>query len=1167
MSKEYSIIRSFSQSIGRAAACLAIALMICFTVASSAQAQSMAGYAFAPSSGTFTHLSGATVQKVAGGNTESGNYALAAIGFDFTYKNAVYSQAVATTGGFWSLGKLDALQPADFLSSTATRPLSATLAPTQTFTVTRTGDRDETCVSGVDCSLREAIKAANGTLTDDTINFAIPAGDPDCSAGVCTITLYYGELTATAGTLTITNSTGASNLLISGNNWSRVFGVLPGAHLKLSGVTITKGDALGLLSDFADVDGSGILNQGGTLTLTDSIVSGNNLDNSNSPYSTGAGISSIDGTMTLINSTVSGNSLTGSSTACTDVCGGGGIYNRNNTTTLINSTVGYNSVSNNGGGILSYGGTTTLTNSIVIGNSAGNGGGMSTIVFGTNTLTNSTVSGNTARSAGGIYTDSYLTMTNSTVSGNSASTFAGGIYKHGGTLNLTGVTVTKNSLTNCSIACAGGIAERGSPNPTLKNTIVAGNTSASSPDYNGGVETGSAYNLIGNGTGVTGITNGDANHNQVGVDPLLDPTLQLNGGTTPNHALLPGSPAIDKGNSFTLTTDQRGLTRPYDDPAITNATGGDGADIGAYEVQSTSPTPTPTPTPIPTPTPSEPLTLVVTRTGDRDETCVSGVDCSLREAVKAANKALTDDTINFAIPAGDPGCSAGVCTITLYYGELTATAGTVTITNSTGASNLLISGNNWSRVFGVLPGAHLKLSGVTITKGDALGLLSDFADVDGSGILNQGGTLTLTDSIVSGNNLDNSNSPYSTGAGISSIDGTMTLINSTVSGNSLTGSSTACTDVCGGGGIYNRNNTTTLINSTVGYNSASNNGGGILSYGGTTTLTNSIVIGNSAGNGGGMSTIVFGTNTLTNSTVSGNTARSAGGIYTDSYLTMTNSTVSGNSASTFAGGIYKHGGTLNLTGVTVTKNSLTNCSIACAGGIAERGSPNPTLKNTIVAGNTSASSPDYNGGVETGSAYNLIGNGTGVTGITNGDANHNQVGVDPLLDPTLQLNGGTTPNHALLPGSPAIDKGNSFTLTTDQRGLTRPYDDPAITNATGGDGADIGAYEVQSTSPTPTPTPTPTPNTPPNAANDTYSVNEDATLNISAPGVLANDTDGENNSLTAQQQTSPANAASFVLNADGSFSYTPNANFNGTDSFTYTSFVTAVCRLIPASRP
>ena len=58
------------------------------------------------------------------------------------------------------------------------------------------------------------------------------------------------------------------------------------------------------------------------------------------------------------------------------------------------------------------------------------------------------------------------------------------------------------------------------------------------------------------------------------------------------HALISGSPAIDKGKSFGSTTDQRstGFPRLYDDPAIANAAGGDGTDIGAYESQPSTPT-------------------------------------------------------------------------------------------------------------------------------------------------------------------------------------------------------------------------------------------------------------------------------------------------------------------------------------------------------------------------------------------------------------------------------------------------------------------------------------------------------------------------------------------------------------------------------------------------
>ncbi len=62
---------------------------------------------------------------------------------------------------------------------------------------------------------------------------------------------------------------------------------------------------------------------------------------------------------------------------------------------------------------------------------------------------------------------------------------------------------------------------------------------------------------------------------------------------------------------------------------------------------------------------------------------------------------------------------------------------------------------------------------------------------------------------------------------------------------------------------------------------------------------------------------------------------------------------------------------------------------------------------------------------------------------------------------TLANNGGHTPTHALLSGSPAIDKGNSFGLTSDQRDLPRPSDDPSIPPAAGGDNSDIGAFELQ----------------------------------------------------------------------------------------------------------
>ncbi len=302
---------------------------------------------------------------------------------------------------------------------------------------------------------------------------------------------------ATAGTLLITNSTGASNLLVSGNNASRVFYLDSGANLTINGITITKGNGVGAASSGY---GGGIFNNGGALTLINSIVSGNSANYGGSIY----GYS--DSTTTITNSTVSGNSAS--------------IY---------------------GGGILNTG---------------------------TTTLTNSTVSGNTGTYDGGIYSE--------------------------GTLNLTSVTVTKNNSTSSTCTdCAGGIYNSGGT-ANLKNTIVAGNTSAKAsapPDFSGAVAAGSAFNLIGSGTGMSGISNNDADHNQVGVDARLDPTLQLNGGTTANHALLYGSPALDKGNDAS-GTDQRGFARPKDLPDATYPNSGNGADIGAYEAQTDPSAPT-----------------------------------------------------------------------------------------------------------------------------------------------------------------------------------------------------------------------------------------------------------------------------------------------------------------------------------------------------------------------------------------------------------------------------------------------------------------------------------------------------------------------------------------------------------------------------------------------
>jgi VCBS repeat-containing protein len=76
-------------------------------------------------------------------------------------------------------------------------------------------------------------------------------------------------------------------------------------------------------------------------------------------------------------------------------------------------------------------------------------------------------------------------------------------------------------------------------------------------------------------------------------------------------------------------------------------------------------------------------------------------------------------------------------------------------------------------------------------------------------------------------------------------------------------------------------------------------------------------------------------------------------------------------------------------------------------------------------------------------------------------------------------------------------------------------------------------------------------NNTPVASGDAYSVDQDTILSVNAPGVLGNDSDPDvGDSITAVQDSSAGNGNA-VLNADGSFTYTPNAGYSGTDSFTY----------------
>jgi hypothetical protein len=259
-----------------------------------------------------------------------------------------------------------------------------------------------------------------------------------------------------------------------------------------------------------------------------------------------------------------------------------------------------------------------------------------------------------------------------------------------------------------------------------------------------------------------------------------------------------------------------------------------------------------------------------------------------------------------------------------------------------------------------------------------------------------------------------------------------------------------------GGGILNRSSG---ILTVTGCAISGNLGDGIVNGSdGTVTITKSSISHNgTGGEGGGIDN--SGTLTITDSAIFNNSGR---GINSRGAATIISSTISGNAVvegyfRTGAGISNDQGGTLILINSTISNNVAPAC---CAGVLNQGGTA--SARNTIIANNFSFSYPDLFGTL-TSQGFNLIGNNSGgaITPLQATD----QIGtpsspINPMLGP-LQDNGGPTETQALLSGSTAIDKGNSFGSTSDQRGFTRPVDNPAIPNATGGDGSDIGAFEVQ----------------------------------------------------------------------------------------------------------
>jgi CSLREA domain-containing protein len=381
--------------------------------------------------------------------------------------------------------------------------IAASLAPpldgarAATFTVTKTADTNDGTCDG-DCSLREAINAANAAPGADTV--MVPAGAYTLArAGNDEDAGDTGDLDVTEE-LTVVGA-GAATTIVDGNDLDRVFHAAFGVDLRLEDLTVRNGSAM--TGTGLNLMGGGILSLSGALTLDGVTVTQNRslglgggvvaspllMDGSSvtqNESDQGAGIVSSDLTMT--DSHVDSNTGTDQGSGIWACCGTASF-------SVTGSTVNGNTGADQGAGIFFCCGklTLTLTNSDVIGNdgqdqgggiffccgsdepnqpsnitiigsrvndnmSTDQGGGLFVCCDGrsgtspTNVLIDdSEFSGNsTTDEGGGIYiccSDGEVTITDTVISGNAADIDdGGGAYIQSGTVTLARLTVDGNSI-------------------------------------------------------------------------------------------------------------------------------------------------------------------------------------------------------------------------------------------------------------------------------------------------------------------------------------------------------------------------------------------------------------------------------------------------------------------------------------------------------------------------------------------------------------------------------------------------------------------------------------------------------------------------------------------------------------------------------------------------
>lgn len=454
--------------------------------------------------------------------------------------------------------------------------------------------------SGGGASIRSNdITVANSTITGNTANSG--AGlllDDYYGSGNGTVHLQNTTITDNAGyqavnvraaTVVVSGSTISNNHATDEANYGG-YGVRlsagNGGSVTISNSSIADNDGLGASaygevsvsgSTFARNGGTGLSAGGSSVVITGSSFADNARGARLDTYSDAS-------TVTVSSSTFSGNRL--------------GLTVRAETATVQESVIsGNGEQGSTGGGLALYGiysgsSAALVSRTQITGNTnmatyndvpTGNGGGVFVAPRISATFENTTVSGNTAAVGGGVFL-SDLEAFETCVEREDVEPYACVTYEDhpAPTVVFTSSTITGNAAEN-----GGGGISGSAGSKTLRNTVVANNTASETAGDLARRDVSDApfaldFSLV-EAPGVGTTSNVTPGSNIVGVDPQLG-ALASNGGPTKTQLPAATSPVIDKGKSFGVANDQRGLARPVDQSGIPNATGGNGADIGAVEL-------------------------------------------------------------------------------------------------------------------------------------------------------------------------------------------------------------------------------------------------------------------------------------------------------------------------------------------------------------------------------------------------------------------------------------------------------------------------------------------------------------------------------------------------------------------------------------------------------